>query len=101
MIENGVITGTVKVSIVQRNGKSFVKINGYSTSADASNVDVNLMYPNVPTFVTNQLSQAINANWRPFKDIMYKSFETYAANIGISILEKMLNNIPVQDFYNM
>lgn len=76
-------------------------INDFSTVSDASNVGIDLQYPNIPTLVTSTISRAISGNWKTFKNTIYPSFEGYAVRLLISILGPMLNDIPCDDMFNM
>lgn len=86
---------------MQRNGKSYVIINDFSTACDASKVGINFIYLNIATFVTNTISKAVNGNWKTCKNILYPSLEKYAVGVFESFLLPIFNGIPCQDFYNM
>lgn len=100
--DNGELILIVRLGIVQRNGKSYIVINDVSTSCDASNIQIEVTYPNASTFMSNAVNRVVNGNWRLFKDVMYASFEKYCLDILLKkYLVPILNQVACQDFINM
>lgn len=92
---------TAKVSIVERDGKSYVTVSDVKTTCEPTHVEVDLMYQNTPPLVSKSIKKIINANWKPFQETIYSPFEKFALNQLEDIYVPVLEKIACQDVYHM
>lgn len=100
-IENieGTITGNV--TIIKRDGRSYVTYSDVFTTCDAQNVQINVKYRNIPPFINDLINRIINTNWRICKESIHRKFEEYAMNIVDSMVKPVFAEMAFEDFCRM
>lgn len=84
---------------VQRSGKDYYVINSVKAHANVSQMKLNAKCKNIHGFVEDQLNNLLNQHWKALKAQMDNSLDKYIGDIIRSILQPILNQVAVQDFY--
>lgn len=92
---------TGRVSIVERDGKSYITVDDISTKCDAAHAEVDVMYQHVPPLLSNLVKNIVNTNWRLFKGIIYSRFEKYFLDTVESMYTPVIEQIACEDVYHM
>lgn len=84
---------------VRRNGKDYYVVKSVKAHANVSQMKLNTKCKNIPGIIQDQLNNLLNANWKVLKAEMDSSLNKYIGDIIRSILQPILNQVAVQDFY--
>lgn len=101
MIENVVLSITVRSKVVHRNGNDYPIVNSISVSTELGYFKMDHKYQNVPSTISNIVSGAINLNWRLLKPLLDPIVNRFVSEMVGSILTPILDRIALQDFFDM
>lgn len=84
---------------VRRNGKDYYIIKSVQAHANVSRMKLKAKCKNIHGFIEDQLNNLLNEHWKVLKAEMDDSLNKYIGDIIRSILQPILNQVAVQDFY--
>lgn len=84
---------------VRRNGKEYYVIKNVKTHLNVSRMKLNAKCKNLLGWINDAMNNLLNENWKILKAELDDSLDQYIGNIIRSILQPILNQIAVKDFY--
>lgn len=86
---------------IRRNGKDYYNIKSVKAHANVSRMQINAKCKNINGFIENQLNNLLNEHWKVLKAEMDDSLNEYIGEIIRTIVQPILNQVAVQDFYKI
>lgn len=84
---------------VRRNGKDYYQIKNIKAHSNVSRMTLKAKFNNVPGWINDAVNHQLNENWKTLKAELDDSLNEYIGNIIRSILQPILNQVAVKDFY--
>lgn len=96
---DAVIPITYDGQFVRRNGKEYYVISNVQTHLNVSRMKLDTKCKNILGWINTAMNNLLNDNWEILKAELDDSLNQYIGNVILSIIQPILNNVAVKDFY--
>lgn len=96
---DAVIPITYEGQFVRRNGKEYYVIKNVQTHLNVSRMKINAKCKNILGWINDAMNNLLNDNWKILIAELDDSLNQYIGNVIRSILQPILDNVAVKDFY--
>lgn len=90
---------TYSGEFVRRNDKDYYVIKDVKAHLSVSRMKLNTKCKNIPGWINGAMNNLLNEHWKILIAELNDSLDKYVGNIIRSILQPILNQVAVQDFY--